>query len=496
MISGGGGTEERFFGTARYGGKIGEDTYYRVYARYADRDDFEFEGGAGADDQFDITYAGVRVDSELSEQDYVTFNAVSHYQEEGVAATIPAISPPFVDNDSFSGIRNQHGIGLTTAWTRTFSEKSDLQTNIHYFYEDRGGPILPIFRHTLDFEIQHRFEPIENHDLIYGFEYRFYRDTANGTFADDLEPSMRTTDRYNAYIHDDITLIEDRLHLILGSKFEINAHTGFEFMPNARVILNTGETTSVWASFSRAVSTPSRVLDDVIVPLAAFPTEDGSTALLTMFGDRRIESEELHAYELGIRSTIDNQFSLDIAAFFNDYNDLFTLEGTAPSFGGVRDQASPTVIIPLVFDNKQTGESYGVELSVDWRPFEWWRLVGAYSYIKIDLHLDDSDDERKVSNSEGETPQNAFSVRSSFDCPYGFEIDSVLRYVDRLSHSQIPSYLELDLRLAWQATESFELVVVGQNLLNNTHREFSGSLFAPPPIEVQRGVFGKATWTF
>ena len=496
LISGGGGTEERFFGTARYGGKIGEDTYYRVYTRYVKRDDFEFEGGAGADDDFEITYTGVRVDSDLSDKDRITFNAVSHYQEEGVSATIPSIFPPFVDNDSFSGIRNQHGVGLTTAWTRTFSEESDLQTNIHYFYEDRGGPILPIFRHTLDFEVQHRFEPIKNHDFIYGFEYRLYRDTANGTFADDLEPSSRTTNRYNAYIHDDITLIEDRLHLVLGSKFEINAHTDFEFMPNARVIFNTGESTSLWASFSRAVSTPSRVVDDVIVPLAAFPTEDGSTALLTMFGDRRVESEELHAYEVGFRSVVEQQLSIDVAAFFNDYDDLGTLEGGAPFFGAVRDQAMPTLIIPLMFDSKQTGEAYGVELALDWVVKSWWRLAASYSYVKIDIHLDDSDDVRKIDATEDDNPQNSFSLRSSFDCPREIEFDSVFRYVDRLPNSKIDSYFELDLRLAWQAAENLELVVVGQNLLNKTHREFAGSLFAPPPIEIQRGIYGKATWTF
>ncbi|HTD85215.1 MAG TPA: TonB-dependent receptor plug domain-containing protein, partial [Candidatus Binatia bacterium] len=39
LISGGGGNEEKGFGTLRYGGKIGDNAYYRVYAKYLNRDD-------------------------------------------------------------------------------------------------------------------------------------------------------------------------------------------------------------------------------------------------------------------------------------------------------------------------------------------------------------------------------------------------------------------------------------------------------------------------
>jgi len=56
----------------------------------------------------------------------------------------------------------------------------------------------------------------------------------------------------------------------------------------------------------------------------------------------------------------------------------------------------------------------------------------------------------------------------------------------------VPSYLELDARLAWRATGNVELSVVGQNLLHERHAEYGFPSATRP--EVERSVLGRVTW--
>ena len=47
-------------------------------------------------------------------------------------------------------------------------------------------------------------------------------------------------------------------------------------------------------------------------------------------------------------------------------------------------------------------------------------------------------------------------------------------------------------RLAWKLRKNLELAVVGQNLLDSHHPENGGGI----PVEVERGIYGTATWHF
>ncbi|MFQ5443276.1 MAG: TonB-dependent receptor plug domain-containing protein [Nitrospinales bacterium] len=55
LAAAGAGTEERAFGTLRYGGKLGKDFYYRLYGKYRDRDEGKLADGA---DSFDDKQMG------------------------------------------------------------------------------------------------------------------------------------------------------------------------------------------------------------------------------------------------------------------------------------------------------------------------------------------------------------------------------------------------------------------------------------------------------
>jgi len=84
-------------------------------------------------------------------------------------------------------------------------------------------------------------------------------------------------------------------------------------------------------------------------------------------------------------------------------------------------------------------------------------------------------------------------LRSLLDLSAQWECDADLRYVAPIPMSSVPGYTEADLRLGWRPTSTWELSVLGQNLLHAQHPEFN----APSGRrQVQRGVYAKASWRF
>jgi iron complex outermembrane receptor protein len=56
----------------------------------------------------------------------------------------------------------------------------------------------------------------------------------------------------------------------------------------------------------------------------------------------------------------------------------------------------------------------------------------------------------------------------------------------------VPSYCELDLRVAWLVAQAVELSFAGRNLLHDHHPEYGFP--EPDRPEAERGIYGKATY--
>src|SRR5207248_6833183 len=72
LITAGAGTEDRGFGTLQYGGKIGENAYYRVYGKYFNRDESALRDGSEAHDSWSMSRGGFRLDWLPSDQNLFT----------------------------------------------------------------------------------------------------------------------------------------------------------------------------------------------------------------------------------------------------------------------------------------------------------------------------------------------------------------------------------------------------------------------------------------
>jgi iron complex outermembrane receptor protein len=344
---------------------------------------------------------------------------------------------------------------------------------------------------TYDIDFQHQFRLNKRNEIIWGLEQRLVEDSLIGSLGTSFNQLNRLHHRSGAFIQDKITLIPDHLHVTLGSKFEVNSFTGFEIQPSARASWVLNNRHAFWAAISRAVRTPSRAEDSVRNNISASP----GPVLVSQFGTLDLESEELTAFEIGHRFQPKENFSLDIAAFFNNYDNLVSQE-TGTAFLETSPVPSHTTV-PITAANLGSGDTYGVEISAKWIPFDWWRLDGSVSWFEMDLSRDSGSNDTTINNLAGNDPEFQGQLHSYWNLLHNIEFDAALFFVDALEGLNVPSYTRFDLRLGWKPVESLELSIVGQNLLDPEHPEFATETLSTGTVsQPQRSVYGKATWKF
>ncbi len=210
---------------------------------------------------------------------------------------------------------------------------------------------------------------------------------------------------------------------------------------------------------------------------------------------RRIDGEDLLAYEVGYRTQIAEKASLDLALFYNDYDNLESFEPGEP-FVTADELGRTFVEVPFAVDNRLKGETYGAEITLDVRPIEAWRIVASYAYLNIDLTRTNGSQDTIFSAGEDQTPQSHLYFRSLLSLPNQIEFDTTFRLVSEVDTFDIDQYEELDLRLAWHPKEHLELSLIGQNLLSSEHLEFVSNLVDTQKTEIVRGVYLKASYEF
>ncbi len=77
LLTGGGGNVDQGFGTAQYGGKIGQHATYRVFGKYFNLVGFRNRAGQEAADGWRMNHGGFRTDWEVSTRDSLTLKAIS-----------------------------------------------------------------------------------------------------------------------------------------------------------------------------------------------------------------------------------------------------------------------------------------------------------------------------------------------------------------------------------------------------------------------------------
>ena len=490
MVTAGGGTLEQGFGSARYGGKIGENAWYRGYAKYFARAAFKDSQGDDAADDWDQGRLGFRVDWDQSKGNALTFQGNAYTGNSGTTNVLTDVIPPRVLDDS----ADVSGGNLLGHWTHTFSDTSDMSLQVYYDRTVRNMQIFSENRDTVDFDFQHTFRFGGRQQIIWGIGYRMTHDDITNSETIFFDPESRTENLFSGFMQDKIALIPDKLDLTVGSKFEHNDYSGFEIQPSARLRWKPIENHTLWAAVSRAVRTPSRADHDANITLGAFRT--GPTVNTIMIrGNSAFDSEKVIAYEAGYRLVPMARLSLDLAFFYNVYHDLRT---TVPGMPNPPLSAFPppaSRVLPQNIVNKFHEDAYGTEISGNLQLTDWWKLSLGYAWINLHLFADTAEKGLDLELNEGGTPRNQFSAASYLDLPGNIQFDTLLFCVDDLPDLEVPGYTRLDVRLGWQPLKHLAFSLKLENLLDNRHPEYTNT-HGIQSTQVPRSIYGKVTWRF
>jgi len=483
------GDEERNISSLRYGGKLGANGSFRVYAKSTNHNSFVTSTDHSADDPWDQSRAGFRMDTKTAAGDALTFQGDFYKGSESRGLGVYSLTAPLYSE--VIDQTNVAGKNLMTRWERKSAQGASSAIQLYYDRTQRHDDLHAETRDTFDMDFQRHLAPMGKHDIIWGLGYRYSTDNTGTDSITIFNPSSRTDHLASAFVQDDITLKENRLRLTIGSKFEHNDYTGYEIQPNLRLLWTPKERHTAWMSIARAVRTPTRAEQDVQyttnVMMGPVIQGIGRVPIQTiLYGNPDFQDEYLTAYELGYRVQPSNRLSFDAATFYDVYDDLrvATIGSPTMSFTPI-----PHLVAPAILTNRSYGESYGGEISSNWRASDNWRLSAAYTWIRISTGLRELPGYTLISEGANlTTPRNLVQLRSYLDLPKSMELDTVLIYVDCVPLYDIPSYWRLDLRLGWGLHNNRELSLGGTNLLSTHHREF-GAKMSEVPTEVERSLY-------
>ncbi len=463
------GNNDRSISEARFGGKTSDSDSYRLYAKRAVRGAFKrAANGQDNDDGISTDRAGFKYD-------------IMSLKDSSVS-----IHGDFFDGTSqnyFSTLNNpqkndkkSNGGNLVVNWNKTISKKSSLIVQSYFDYNSLDIPVLAINEKTVDFDFQHFYNFTTENQLTWGLGYRNIQDSIKESqvslstapyYPIQYYPNSRNIEIYSAFIQDKIGLIANELYLTLGSKFEVNDLTGFEYQPNARLTYYPSRNQTLWAAVSRAIRTPTRAEDNV--EIRSSPTS------VVNKGSNTYRSENVVAYELGYRIKPTLKSTIDIATYYNDYSKLRTFDGV---------NSVPTAT------NNGYGETYGFEISSKWQALDFWRLEASYDFLKANLHLNGASNELATARngdpleqSERTSPRQQFKIRSLLNISSQYEFDNMVYYVDSLPKAGsattanttnqtkyygtgIKAYTRWDTRLGYVVNKNFDVSVGIQNVLN------------------------------
>ena len=498
LIDAGVGNIQQGFGMAQYGGEINKGTDYRVYIKDFNQYHMEDPTGQNGADGWHALRSGFRIDNTLSPKDSFMFEGDLSVGREGeFGFVLPSITSP-----GFVPVAEQIDIAdgsFVSVWNHTLSPRSDTSLQLSFDRHLRDDPQNPEMRDTWDLDFQHHFALGNRQDFVWGVGYRNTPDKIEGGLTVAMNPESRDLEVFNAFLHDEFALIPDELYLTMGSKFEHNDYTGFEIMPDVRLAWAPSSRHMLWAAVSRALRAPSRNDTNLVLNIGTGPA--GPPTLLRLLGNPEFKDERLVAYEFGYRTTISDRASIDLAAYFNNYDDLQTTEPGVPFPEST--PPPPHIVQPFRYENLMHGETHGIEVAANWKVTGRWTLSPGYAFEELHMHTaPTSQDTQTAIFIEGAAPRQSAQLRSHLALRGGFSWDTSAFFVGRLIHQgpfsnfAIPAYTRLDTGLTWKPLEKFSVGVFGQNLVKDHHFEFEDINGALQTGQIKRSAYVQFRWQF
>src|SRR5438552_2616239 len=174
--------------------------------------------GATASDGWHALRGGFRVDSNITTNNSFTIQGDIYHDNFGETLTVPSLTSPTFWNTYPNNGYNSGG-DLLGRWNHSFARSS---TSLQ-MYCDRTNIADPtVFgdhESVYDIDFQHDIHLGENQELVWGLGYRSIQDSNGSSFTVALLPDHRNLNQYSAFLQDEVSLLDNRIHITVGSKF-------------------------------------------------------------------------------------------------------------------------------------------------------------------------------------------------------------------------------------------------------------------------------------
>jgi iron complex outermembrane receptor protein len=492
LLNGLGGNEEQN-AAVRFGGQIDDKTFFRVYGKFRNFDDFFTAADNEAHDGWQDYRGGFRIDRYATPHDTFTLQGDVYTSRQDEQLLAPVLGPPF--SSQVNDLYNSSGANILGRWRHQISDTADFSLQMYYDEFARDQAFFDYKQHIYDIDFQSRFALSRHQEVVWGFGGRLDTDRTEGGVFGSFIPPRQDNYLLNAFVQDGISIIPDRLVWFIGSKFEYNNYTHMEYQPSTRLLWTPDSHNTVWGAVSRAVRIPARWENSLSLNAADTPTPAGIPAQVLTVGNPNLKSEQLTSFELGYRVQPAKTLSFDVATFFNRYDHMHS---TDPLPTSIVPTPTPHVLVPLGAGNNISGETFGAELAANWQVNSKWRLSGSYSFAQFQFHTKGLDPTTEAGD-ENSSPRNQFQLHSYYDILRNLQLNSSLYYAERTgggaTSGAAPSIMRADVSMTWRPWENLEITGGVQNIFDDRHPEFgTASVFVNS--EVPRTYFGEVTWRF
>ena len=290
-------------------------------------------------------------------------------------------------------------------------------------------------------------------------------------------------------------MLPDRLYLTVGTKLEHNVYTGFSLMPGARLSWTLSASQMFWAALSRAERTPAESDTTVRANVSGFPGPGGTPVLVAFVGNSDFGNEGATAYEMGSRSAIGRDLSIDLAVFYTTYDHQQTTEPAAAFFEN--SPAPAHTVLPFTFQNLMHGEAHGFEIATNWKVTDWWTLSPGYAFEQLHFHLDaSSQDTSGVFDDEGTSPVHSARASITRQSPAWRFLGCFHLFCGPPQSGRCACLHPAGYRAYLAVDGSLSMTVVGQDLWKDRHVEFVDDNTGIRSTLMKRSVYAKFTWQF
>lgn len=173
LLSGGGGSTERAFGSARYGTRVGDNAWLRVFGKGFNRNTFQTLTGANAYDRWSASRSGMRLDWAPDGVNEVTVSSETYRGRSNTNIYQSSLTPPF---GAFYNISTDLSGGFVLAnWKHALAGDDSFQVQTYFDRTIRSDMVLGQQLNTWDIEAQHDMH-LGKHHFTWGAGSRIMHD--------------------------------------------------------------------------------------------------------------------------------------------------------------------------------------------------------------------------------------------------------------------------------------------------------------------------------